>query len=91
MTGADETVVAEHARAVKADAVVVAAVDAAREALLAEVDAADVGDHLGAEPEAERVATHLFECLRPGYVGWRWSVTVARAKRQKASPSTRSC
>ncbi len=83
MTGAEETVVAEHARAVKADAVVVAAVDAAREALLAEVDADDVGGHLGAEPEGDRVATHLFECLRPGYVGWRWSVTVARAKRQK--------
>ena len=59
------------------------AVDAAREALLAEVDAAEVGDHLGAEPEADRVATHLFECRKPGYVGWRWSVTVARASRQK--------
>src|SRR3954452_19152171 len=83
MTGAEETVVAEHARAVTPDAVVVAAVDPAREALLAEVEADDVGGHLGAEPEAERVATHLFGCLRPGYIGWRWSVTVARAKRQK--------
>jgi hypothetical protein len=83
MTGGEETAVAEHPRTAKADAVVVGAVDAAREALLAEVDPVDVGDHLGAEPEDERVATHLFECRRPGYVGWRWSVTVARAKRQK--------
>ena len=83
MTGADETVVAERARPAKADAAALAAVDAAREALLTEVDAAEVGDHLGAEPEADRVATHLFECRKPGYLGWRWSVTVARATRQK--------
>ncbi|HET8665864.1 MAG TPA: DUF3027 domain-containing protein [Nocardioides sp.] len=67
----------------KADAVLTAAVDAARDALLAEVDADDVGEHLGAEPEGDRVVTHLFDCRKPGYVGWRWSVTVARAPRQK--------
>ena len=83
MTGADETVVAERGRTAKADAAVMTAVDAAREALLTEVDEAEVGDHLGAQPEGERVATHLFECRKPGYLGWRWSVTVARAKRQK--------
>jgi len=68
----------------KADTVAMAAVETAREALLAEVDAVDVGDHLGAEAEGERVVTHLFDCRRPGYVGWRWSVTVVRASRQKA-------
>jgi hypothetical protein len=67
----------------KADAVAMAAVDVAREALLAEVDPADVGDHLSADPEGDRVVTHLFDCRRPGYVGWRWSVTVVRASRQK--------
>ncbi|HEX3929992.1 MAG TPA: DUF3027 domain-containing protein [Nocardioides sp.] len=67
----------------KADAVSMAALDAAREALVAEVDETDVGAHLGAEPEAERVVTHLFECRKPGYAGWRWSVTVVRASRQK--------
>ena len=60
-----------------------AAVDPARAALLEEVDAADVGDHLGAVVEGERLATHLFACTRRGYAGWRWSVTVARAPRQK--------
>ena len=30
-----------------------------------------------------RVATHLFECTHPGYPGWTWQVTVARASRAK--------
>jgi hypothetical protein len=68
----------------KADSVSVAAADVARAALLADVDPADVGDHLAAEAEGDRVVTHLFDCRRPGYVGWRWSVTVVRASRQKA-------
>ncbi len=68
----------------KADTVLAAAVDAAREALLLEVAADDVGEHLATEPEGDRVVTHLFDCRKPGYAGWRWSVTVARASRQKA-------
>ena len=68
----------------KPDAVAVAAVEPARTALLEDVDAADVGEHLGAVVEGERVVTHLFACTRRGYAGWRWSVTVARATRQKA-------
>jgi len=65
------------------DAVAAAAVDEARAALLEEVDAADVGDHLGHQLDGYRVITHLFECKRPGYVGWRWAVTLTRASRQK--------
>ncbi|WP_241661429.1 DUF3027 domain-containing protein [Thermomonospora catenispora] len=42
-----------------------------------------VGEHLGMEPEAERVLTHYFACLDPAYRGWRWAVTVARAARAK--------
>jgi hypothetical protein len=71
------------ARTVKPDSIGVAAVDAARAALLDLVDAADVGDPLGHDAEAERVVTHYFDCLRKGYRGWRWAVTVARAARQK--------
>ena len=48
-----------------------------------EAGAADVGEHLGYAVEGERVVTHLFACTLPGYRGWRWSVTVARATRQK--------
>ena len=68
----------------KPDAATVQAVDLAREALLADVEPGDVGDHLGHLLEGDRVVTHLFACTRPGYRGWRWSVTVARASRQKA-------
>jgi Protein of unknown function (DUF3027) len=68
----------------KPDSATVAAVDAARAALLEDAPAADVGEHLGHVVEGERVVTHFFACERPGYVGWRWAVTVARASRQKA-------
>jgi Protein of unknown function (DUF3027) len=67
----------------KPDATLVAAVDAARTALLAQVDARDVGDSLGHVVDDERVVSHWFDCRKPGYVGWRWSVTIARASRQK--------
>ncbi len=71
-------------RTPKADNVGVAAVDAAREALLENVEVTDVGSHLGHVAEEERVTTHFFECVRPGYRGWRWSVTVVRAPRAKS-------
>jgi hypothetical protein len=67
----------------KPDAASVAAVDVARTALIEDVGAADVGEHLGHVVEGERLVTHLFACERAGYDGWRWSVTVARAPRQK--------
>jgi hypothetical protein len=77
------TALAEAKADSKADSVAAAAVDAAREALVQDVDAADVGDHLGSVGEGERVVTHQFACSRKGYVGWHWSVTVARASRQR--------
>ena len=65
------------------DSVAAAAVGEARTALVEEVGEADIGEHLGRLVEGERVVTHLFACTRKGYAGWRWSVTVARASRQK--------
>ena len=44
----------------------------------------DVGDHLGVVAEGDRVVTHFFECLLPGYRGWRWAVTVTRVAAQPA-------
>lgn len=63
-----------------ADPAALAAVEEARAALVADLgrDAGDVGDHLGHLVEGEGVVTHLFACTRKGYVGWRWSVTVAQ-------------
>jgi len=72
------------ARAAKTDTVGAAAVENARSALLEQVDAAVVGDHLGHLAEDDRVVTHLFDCRRVGYRGWRWAVTVARAPRLKS-------
>jgi hypothetical protein len=58
------------------------AVDLARAAAESE-GAGLVGDHLGVEAEDDLVVTHRFASLAPGYVGWQWSVTVARASRGK--------
>jgi hypothetical protein len=59
------------------------AVDLAREAAVDLAGAEWVGAHAGAEADGERLVTHLFACLDPAYVGWRWAVTVARASRSK--------
>ncbi len=67
----------------KLDAVGAEAVQTARAALLDLVPAADIGEHLGPVAEADKVVTHLFACTKPGYRGWRWSVTVARAPRAR--------
>lgn len=67
----------------KADSVAVKAVAAARAGVEAEASAVLVGEHLGTEVEGERVITHMFACTDPGYVGWRWAVTVSRAPRAK--------
>jgi hypothetical protein len=63
------------------DEVAAAAVDMARQVALAVVGPV-VGEHLGVEAEpggpGDRVVTHSFATTEPGYVGWRWAVTLAR-------------
>lgn len=53
---------------------------AARAALLAQVGADVVGEHLGDHTEEQlgsgRVTTQTFACTQAGYRGWRWAVTV---------------
>ena len=66
------------------DAVCLAAVDLARAAAEETAGAIGVGDYLGAQAEDTRVVSHFFACPHPGYRGWRWSVTVARASRARA-------
>jgi hypothetical protein len=65
--------------------VLTAAVEQARAAAAETAgDPGLVGEHLGATSEAEapellgEVLTHSFASRLPGYVGWRWAVTVAR-------------
>jgi hypothetical protein len=66
----------------RADATCAAAVELAR-ATAAEAAGGAVGDHLGIEPDGDRVVTHSFAALAPGYHGWRWAVTLARAPRSR--------
>ena len=59
------------------------AVELARAAAAELAGSGQVGAHLAAYADGDRVVTHLFESLLPGYAGWRWAVTVARASRSK--------
>jgi hypothetical protein len=65
------------------DAVCAAAVELAA-AAAREVGGDSVGGHLGVRAEGDRVVTHSFASLQPGYAGWRWAVTVARAPRSRS-------
>lgn len=76
--------VSTPSRRAKPDTTLLDAVDEARSALREVLDEADFGDHLGHVAEGERVLTHLFAATAPGYRGWQWAVTLARAPRQKA-------
>jgi hypothetical protein len=66
------------------DAVLASAVELARAAAL-EVGGTSVGEHLAAVTGAERIVTHAFAATLPGYAGWYWAVTVARAARSKTA------
>ncbi|HEY2577942.1 MAG TPA: DUF3027 domain-containing protein [Streptosporangiaceae bacterium] len=72
-----------RSRTKEPDAMCVMASDLARAAAVGVASEAHVGAHAGIDMDGDRVATHLFDCLQPGYVGWRWAVTVARASRSK--------
>jgi len=70
------------ARAARLDQVCADAIGVARGAIT-EVDASDIGDHLEAVAEGDRVVTHFFESHLAGYKGWRWAVTVTRVPRSR--------
>ena len=69
---------------VKLDAICAAALDLAH-AAACEVGGDSVGGHLGVRADAERVVTQSFAADLPGYSGWDWAVTVARASRAKVA------
>ncbi len=78
-----DTVPTRPRRAVAVDAVCRDAVDLARQALASVVPDDHVGEHVGVVAEDDRVVTHRFTCLAPGYRGWEWAVSVARAPRSR--------
>lgn len=69
----------------KADPVLVQAVDLARAAAIEEAGEAAVGEYVGVDMDDDRVATHLFACASPAYVGWRWAITLTRASRARSA------
>lgn len=70
-------------RPAKLDALLAAAVDRARQGVLEMAPAEQVGDHVGVVAEAERLVVHRFESKLPGYIGWQWFASLARAPRSK--------
>lgn len=69
-------------RAARLDQVCADAVGIARGAIT-DVDPSDIGEHLEAVAEGDRVVTHFFESHLAGYRGWRWAVTVTRVPRSR--------
>ncbi|WP_045732342.1 DUF3027 domain-containing protein [Pseudarthrobacter chlorophenolicus] len=67
----------------KPDAFLAAAVDVARSALEGITSASDIGPHLAAKSEGDRLVTHLFESRLPGYSGWQWYAVLTRNSRSK--------
>jgi hypothetical protein len=67
----------------KPDAVLAAAVELARTAIEGIAKAAEIGEHLAARTEGDRLVTHLFESRLPGYLGWQWYAVLTRNSRSK--------
>jgi hypothetical protein len=67
----------------KPDAFLAAAVDVARAAVEGITAPADIGAHIAAKSEGERLVTHLFESKLAGYQGWLWYAVLTRNSRSK--------
>ena len=67
----------------KPDAFLAAAVDVARTAVESIAPAEQIGEHIGARSEGDRLVTHLFESKLPGYLGWQWYAVLTRNSRSK--------
>ncbi len=67
----------------KSDVVLESAVDRARLGILEVAPEEQVGRHVSAVVEGERLVTHRFEAFVPGYGGWHWYASVARVARSK--------
>ncbi len=67
----------------KPDAFLAAAVDVARAAVEGITAPADIGAHIAAKSEGDRLVTHLFESKLAGYQGWQWYAVVTRNSRSK--------
>lgn len=71
-------------RRARPDAVLIEARDDARAALADIARDDQIGEHRGATVDGDRLVTHTFASLLPGYVGWNWFAVLARAPRSRA-------
>lgn len=78
-------VVKRRRRSSAPDPVLAEAVETARGGVLEITGAATIGTAHQLRVEEDRLLTHLFECLLPGYRGWFWYSTVARTPRSKTA------
>ena len=69
----------------KPDAFLAAAVDVARAAIEGIAPAEQIGRHLAAKSEGDRLVTHLFESKLAGYGGWQWYAVLTRNSRSKVA------
>lgn len=76
------------ARKPKLDETLAAAKDRARTALLEIADEATIGEHVDVLCDGERLVTHRFVTLQPGYEGWCWFATLTRVPRAQAKDIT---
>ena len=67
----------------KPDAFLAGAVDVARAAIEGIAPAEQIGRHLAAKSEGDRLVTHLFESKLAGYGGWQWYAVLTRNSRSK--------
>ncbi|MET3164678.1 UNVERIFIED_ORG: hypothetical protein ABIB19_003108 [Arthrobacter sp. UYEF10] len=67
----------------KPDAFLAAALGEARTAIEGITAASDIGAHLAAKSEGDRLVTHLFESKMAGYDGWQWYAVLTRNSRSK--------
>lgn len=65
--------------AMSTDEKLTAAIDVARAAVDDAADTGTVGEHVRAVDDADHLVSHQFGCLKPGYAGWYWSVSLSRA------------
>ncbi|ACZ31936.1 hypothetical protein Xcel_2929 [Xylanimonas cellulosilytica DSM 15894] len=64
------------------EVLLVGAVELARAAAVEVAESAsDVGEHVGAVVDGERLVSHRFAAAMAGYQGWSWVVTLARVPR----------
>lgn len=86
MSDSTEPAVSDTEEVIQPDPVLIAAGAEARAALAEITPAETIGAEVGSEVHEERVLSLYFECLLPGYPGWRWSATLTRV--DDASPIT---